>query len=443
MYKVALVCATFLVVSLGAPVNPGPNIPEVKEGTDPMGENFMSLEYKKYLEEVVQLLESDEAFKNELEKMEADKDNDSNLLVLKYREYLNQTIYILEEDQQFRRLVSNITEEDVKTGQIAHYLQFANKNTRTKLDELKRMEVRRLRDLHKKLTQEAANEIRAGNRHPQDLPNVDTAHIDHENPHTFEIEDLKKLIKKTTDDLSDVDKKRKEEFKKYEMNKEHEYREQLKHAADQEAADQLKKEHEEKLKRHKDHPKMHHPGNKAQLQEVWEEEDDLDPEQFDPKVFFGLHDIDGDGYLSTPEIEALFQLELDKVYNSTNPDDDMVERDEEMNRMREHVFGEIDTDRDGFVSLAEFIESTKSEDFDNDDAWGGLSSEEDYDSSEFDEYEKALAEQERLLQQKHNPNEETEGAGAVHDNIQNEVPAIPVEAVETENADQPADVGNQ
>ncbi|XP_067939061.1 nucleobindin-2-like isoform X2 [Watersipora subatra] len=404
MYKVALVCATFLVVSLGAPVNPGPNIPEVKEGTDPMGENFMSLEYKKYLEEVVQLLESDEAFKNELEKMEADKDN---------------------------------------TGQIAHYLQFANKNTRTKLDELKRMEVRRLRDLHKKLTQEAANEIRAGNRHPQDLPNVDTAHIDHENPHTFEIEDLKKLIKKTTDDLSDVDKKRKEEFKKYEMNKEHEYREQLKHAADQEAADQLKKEHEEKLKRHKDHPKMHHPANKEQLEEVWEEEDHLSPDEFDPKAFFMIHDIDGDGYLSTPEIEALFQLELDKVYNSTNPDDDMVERDEEMNRMREHVFGEIDTDRDGFVSLAEFIESTKSEDFDNDDAWGGLSSEEDYDSSEFDEYEKALAEQERLLQQKHNPNEETEGAGAVHDNIQNEVPAIPVEAVETENADQPADVGNQ
>ncbi|XP_067939065.1 nucleobindin-2-like isoform X3 [Watersipora subatra] len=393
MYKVALVCATFLVVSLGAPVNPGPNIPEVKEGTDPMGENFMSLEYKKYLEEVVQLLESDEAFKNELEKMEADKDN---------------------------------------TGQIAHYLQFANKNTRTKLDELKRMEVRRLRDLHKKLTQEAAN-----------LPNVDTAHIDHENPHTFEIEDLKKLIKKTTDDLSDVDKKRKEEFKKYEMNKEHEYREQLKHAADQEAADQLKKEHEEKLKRHKDHPKMHHPANKEQLEEVWEEEDHLSPDEFDPKAFFMIHDIDGDGYLSTPEIEALFQLELDKVYNSTNPDDDMVERDEEMNRMREHVFGEIDTDRDGFVSLAEFIESTKSEDFDNDDAWGGLSSEEDYDSSEFDEYEKALAEQERLLQQKHNPNEETEGAGAVHDNIQNEVPAIPVEAVETENADQPADVGNQ
>lgn len=38
-------------------------------------------------------------------------------------------------------------------------------------------------------------------------------HLDHVNPHTFEIEDLKKLIKKTTADLEAADKKRKEEFK--------------------------------------------------------------------------------------------------------------------------------------------------------------------------------------------------------------------------------------
>lgn len=38
-------------------------------------------------------------------------------------------------------------------------------------------------------------------------------HLDHNNPHTFEIDDLKKLIKKTTADLEAADKKRKEEFK--------------------------------------------------------------------------------------------------------------------------------------------------------------------------------------------------------------------------------------
>lgn len=47
----------------------------------------------------------------------------------------------------------------------------------------------------------------------------------------------------------------------------------------------------------------------------------------------------------------------------------MVERDEEMNRMREHVFGEIDADMDGLVSFDEFISSTKMEDFEKEDDW--------------------------------------------------------------------------
>lgn len=66
------------------------------------------------------------------------------------------------------------------------------------------------------------------------------------------------LTLQTTDDLTNLDKKRKEEFKKYEMNKEHEYREKLAHA-DKEEAEKIKKEHEEQLKRHKDHEKLNHP----------------------------------------------------------------------------------------------------------------------------------------------------------------------------------------
>ena len=30
-------------------------------------------------------------------------------------------------------------------------------------------------------------------------------------------------------------------------------------------------------------------GSKAELEEVWKEEDGLDPESFDPKTFFKLH----------------------------------------------------------------------------------------------------------------------------------------------------------
>ena len=66
---------------------------------------------------------------------------------------------------------------------------------------------------------------------------------------------------------------------------------------------------------------------------------------------------------------TVYLLQLDKVYNSSNPDDDMVEREEEMNRMREHVFNEIDKDKDQFVSMKEFLESTNSDDFDTDEEW--------------------------------------------------------------------------
>ena len=45
-------------------------------------------------------------------------------------------------------------------------------------------------------------------------------------------------------------------------------------------------------------PSFAHPiffqGGKQQLEEVWEEEDGLDPEDFDPKTFFFMH-----GMLST------------------------------------------------------------------------------------------------------------------------------------------------
>lgn len=47
----------------------------------------------------------------------------------------------------------------------------------------------------------------------------------------------------------------------------------------------------------------------------------------------------------------------------------MVEREEEMNRMREHVFNEIDKDQDKFISLDEFLKSTQSDDFEKDEDW--------------------------------------------------------------------------
>ncbi|OWK17726.1 NUCB2 [Cervus elaphus hippelaphus] len=81
-------------------------------------------------------------------------------------------------------------------------------------------------------------------------------------------------------------------------------------------------------------------GSKDQLKEVWEEADGLDPNDFDPKTFFKLHDVNSDGFLDEQELEALFTKELEKVYDPKNEEDDMVEMEEERLRMREHVMNE-------------------------------------------------------------------------------------------------------
>ena len=53
-------------------------------------------------------------------------------------------------------------------------------------------------------------------------------------------------------------------------------------------------------------------GSKDQLEEVWEEEDGLDRDDFDPKTFFHLHDLNGDLLWDMHEVEGLFQKEVTK-----------------------------------------------------------------------------------------------------------------------------------
>lgn len=157
-----------------------------------------------------------------------------------------------------------------------------NHSVRTKLDEIKRRELERLRELAKK-EYELMNEI---DRQHMKIPQ----HLDHNNEHTFEIEDLRKLIKKTSDDLAETDRKRRAEFKEYEMQKEFE-REMLAKEMNEEQRGKFLKEQEELKEKHKDHEKVHYPGHKAQLEEVWTKQDHMEPQDFQPTTFFMMHGI--------------------------------------------------------------------------------------------------------------------------------------------------------
>merc|ERR1712013_878735 len=96
-------------------------------------------------------------------------------------------------------------------------------------------------------------------------------HVELKHP-TFEVADLQKLIKQTTDDLEEADKQRKEEFKKYEMEKKFEKEMRLKAINDTEERKVVQEEMEKMEAKHNAHEKLKHPMTKDQLEDVWEEQ---------------------------------------------------------------------------------------------------------------------------------------------------------------------------
>lgn len=315
---------------------------------------------------------------------------------LEYDRYLKEIVMALEEDESFRKKLEEMNMTDIKSGKIAKHLDLVSHQIRERLDEIKRHEMNRLRMLAKEKMKQM-NGI-------QRMDEGYLHHVDVQNPHSFESKDLEKLIRKATYDLDEIDKKRRGEFKTYEMEKEHQRREELKNL-DEEKRKAREEEFQRMKKRHEDHPKMHHPGSKDQLEDVWEKTDNMDASDFDPKTFFKLHDLDGNGFLDQDEVEALFQKELDQVYDPNMPEDDMRERYEDMARMREHVFGELDGDKDRLISMGEFLNYTASQEFQKDEGWKTVDEQQNFTDEEYQRYEQMLREhEERMRAQGLDPN---------------------------------------
>nr|CAD7261915.1 unnamed protein product [Timema shepardi]CAD7570160.1 unnamed protein product [Timema californicum] len=310
---------------------------------------------------------------NDKDENEITNEDDTAPVNIEYNRYLKEVVTALESDPEFRAKLEKAEEVDIRTGKIAQELEYVNHQVRTKLDELKRQELERLRHL-------ANKEFEIRNGVDREHLKIGPEHLDHANPHTFEIEDLRKLIAKTTADLAEADKKRREEFKEYEMQKEYEKQQRL-----QELDEENKKKLEEEYKSQEVKHKKHVP---QQLEEVWEKQDHMENQDFDPKTFFFLHDLDGNGVWDEAEVKALFLKELDKLYNSGAPEDDMRERVEEMERMREHVFSEADTNKDGLISFQEFLSQTRKPEFEKDQGWEGLDQQQVYTREEYQEFER-------------------------------------------------------
>lgn len=136
--------------------------------------------------------------------------------------------------------------------------------------------------------------------------------------------------------------------------------------------------------------------------------------------------MDGNGFWDQDEVKALFLKELDKLYTEGAPEDDIYERREEMERMREHVFNEADLNHDGLIryvfrkllklltfrilyanrlsewnvrrnvlfwvfgycSYQEFLEQTKKPDFQQDEGWQGLDEQQIYSQQEYETFQR-------------------------------------------------------
>ncbi|XP_044303954.1 nucleobindin-1 [Varanus komodoensis] len=329
------------------------------------------------------------------EKQEAEATPEQPDTGLYYHRYLQEVINVLETDGHFREKLQAANAEDIKSGKLSKELDFVSHHIRTKLDELKRQEVSRLRMLLK-AKMDATMEQDVQIDHLSLLKQFE--HLDPQNQHTFEARDLELLIQAATKDLENYDAAHHEEFKRYEMMKEHERREYLK-SLDEEKRREEEAHFEELKKKHKEHPKVNVPGSRDQLKEVWQETDGLDPSEFNPKTFFKLHDTNSDGVLDEQELEALFTKELEKVYDPRNEEDDMLEMEEERLRMREHVMTNVDLNRDRLVTLDEFLQSTQKKEFNEVDGWKTVEETQVYSEAELQRFEAELMAQEAKLSQ--------------------------------------------
>ena len=105
----------------------------------------------------------------------------------------------------------------------------------------------------------------------QPLDPKTAGHLDHQNPYSFKADDLQKLILAATEDLEELHRKRCEDFKQYEMEKEIQYREFLNNMTEEQRKETMHKS-EEMDRKHREHLRVHHPGSKQQLEQIWQEQ---------------------------------------------------------------------------------------------------------------------------------------------------------------------------
>lgn len=327
-------------------------------------------------------------------------EQDFEELGLHYGKYLKEVVAALDKDQKFTETIKNMDAEDIKSGKVAEQLKHVHEDVRKKLNDLKYLEIKRLASLGtRKHEMEQFGETYHGNdkRKWRTLRLKEVPEHLSSDAHHFDVNDLHKLMVAATNDLEKLDKERKQDFKTYELEKEWQFQERLKMMNETEKQEAIKLRQQLKEK-HDNHPKVHEPGKMQQFEEVWEKKEHLPVSEFDPKVFFAMYDKNSDGFWDPSEVKPLLKIEIAKLYDQNNPEDDPNEMEEDYERMREHIYKEIDADKDGLISLKEFVDYSKRPEARQDNGWDDVSKEKPYTDKDYEDY---MRNREAMLRQTH------------------------------------------
>lgn len=199
----------------------------------------------------------------------------------------------------------------------------------------------------------------------------------------FTAQDIGLLIKANGEHVRKFSNLRETDFARYEMEKRFLEEQRLRHIKTEE---RRKKELEsieaEKAKRAS--ADLKHPMSEDAIKDVWEEKEQLPKEEFNPKTFFALNDLDGNGLLDLEEIRMVLKNELDQ---GNIPGNDTREQMEEMERMRDHIYKETDKNGDLMIDFEEFMLQMQENQKDK-ERWDTLDNESKFNESEFEAYEK-------------------------------------------------------
>jgi hypothetical protein len=192
-------------------------------------------------------------------------------------------------------------------------------------------------------------------------------------PPDYDQDDIQKRMDEQRRILEEIERKRRDEFDHYQMQQERQKRENLK-AMDEQQRLKAEQSLREQRERQMHHERMNQPASKQQFEEVWEEDDGLKDEEFDPKTFFFLHDTNGDKILDPLELQALFYTEVKKAYGK---DMDNMHTQEELARMREYALKQLDRNGDSMISLDEFLSYAQGEKFEENEEWKPVTDEQE------------------------------------------------------------------